>query len=103
MKRPLGASSQVYLIKLVNLESISDIKANDSDGPVSITPQEPVEITISLIPNNQRDVNMDWWIGAFAPFGTYWYAPSQRWVKSNKPISFGQIPLYELQRSCVAV
>ncbi len=44
---------------------------------------------------------MDWWIGAFTPFGNHWYAPSQKWIKSSKPISFGQIPLYQMPSTSI--
>ncbi len=97
-----GAGSyDIYLIKTKGSNAVPDIKANNSDYPIFTTPQKTVEITMSLIPNKQRDVTMDWWIGAFAPFGTYWYNSSQRWVKSGKPISFGQTPLDDMPNTSI--
>lgn len=41
----------------------------------------------------------DWWIGAFTPFGNYWVNPSLKWIKSDKPISVGQYPLFDLSET----
>ncbi len=74
------------------------IKANGQGGPFPVTvgPLDPVTVTISLDPHSRVGWVADWWIGALTTFGTYWVDPSLTWKKSNKPISVGQYPLFDL-------
>jgi hypothetical protein len=81
---------------LGSIEPVPDIKANSSDGPIIVSPTEPVSITVGLNPGNQTGQRADWWIGAFTPFGNYWLNPSLQWVPSSSPISVGQYPLFNL-------
>jgi len=46
---------------------VPDIKANGSDGPVTISPTDSLDITISLDPGTCTD-NADWWVLASTPF-----------------------------------
>ena len=74
-----------------------DIKANDSIGPLYVDPLLPVDVTVALSPDDMAGVSMDWWIGAFTSFGTYWFTyPSGAWVPSSAPICVGQIGLFDL-------
>jgi hypothetical protein len=58
-----------------------DIKANDSDGPVTISPDDPLSITIALDTGNMTDGNADWWVVVSTPFGWYHYdLGSGSWV-----------------------
>ncbi len=42
----------------VSAENLNlDIKANDSDGPITVLPSDPVSIQISLYPGDQAGVN----------------------------------------------
>jgi uncharacterized repeat protein (TIGR02543 family) len=52
-----------------------DIQANGSDGPVTVTPNDPVSIRISLDPANRTGQNADWWIAVNTPFAApgNWY------------------------------
>ena len=57
----------------VSAENLNlDIKANDSDGPITVLPSDPVSIQISLDPGEQAGVNAEWWIVAQTPFGMFW-------------------------------
>lgn len=80
-------------------EPVPDIKANGSDGPVIVTTNDTVEITVSLNAGGMSGESCDWWIGAFSPFGNYWVNPSRKWVPSNSPISVGQYPLFDLSET----
>jgi hypothetical protein len=72
------------------------IKANGKNGPVVVTPNDNVNITVSLDPRSMQDVNCDWWVAGLTTFGTYWLNPSLNWVKSDNPISVVQAPLSDL-------
>ena len=45
-----------------------DIKANGSDGPITVTPNDPVAINISIDPGDRNGQLADWWIAAKTPF-----------------------------------
>ena len=51
-------------------DPIPDIKANGWDGPLSITPSESCNITISLDPGDFSGQWTDWRLGVMSPFGT---------------------------------
>ena len=48
-----------------------DIKANGSNGPVSVSPGTPVAVTVSLNPGSYDAQNADWWAVELTPSGTY--------------------------------
>jgi hypothetical protein len=52
---------------------VPDIKANGSDGPVTLSPSEALSVTIALDPGTQGGGHADWWIAASSPFGWYHY------------------------------
>ena len=52
---------------------LPDIKANGSDGPVSIPEGDPISITIELDPGIYPGIQADWWCAADTPFGWYYY------------------------------
>lgn len=63
---------------------VPDIKANDSDGPVGITPGEILSVTIELDPGIHTGVKADWWVVVNTPFGWYSYdASTKRWSKGR--------------------
>ena len=45
-----------------------DIKANGSDGPITVPSNQAVSITISLDPGCLAGQNADWWIAFYKPF-----------------------------------
>jgi hypothetical protein len=51
---------------------IPDVKANGSDGPVTISQSDTLSVTIALNAAGNTD-NADWWVGVFTPFGWYYY------------------------------
>lgn len=44
------------------------IKANGSNSPITVSPQEPVSVSISLDPGEKEGQAADWWIAAQTPF-----------------------------------
>ena len=49
---------------------VPDIKANGQDGPLIVTPNHPVSVTISLDAGNKAGNNADWWIVVRTPFAS---------------------------------
>jgi hypothetical protein len=75
-----------------------DIKANGQDGPITVTPSDPVSIEISLNPGHKAGENADWWIVAHTPF-----APPSDWYSYVYPAGWMpginlcvQTPLFDL-------
>jgi len=65
---------------------ILDIKANASDGPVTLPQGNNLKITVALTPNDFDGQAADWWIQANSPFGLYWYKHPKKWIQSPTPI-----------------
>jgi len=57
-------------------EPIPDIKANGSDGPVTIKQSDVLNLEVALNPNDAPVVDYDWWILADTAFGWYSYRMS---------------------------
>jgi hypothetical protein len=87
----LVAGVTLYLTKGVE----PDIKANGSDGPISITTEDNLSITIELDPGNYPGVPADWWVVADAPFGWYHYDNTTRKWLPGFQVSY-QGPLFAL-------
>jgi len=64
---------------------VADIKANGSDGPITVSQSEPVSIEISLDPGDKTDQNADWWIAVKTPF-----APPDDWYTYVYPSGWWQ-------------
>jgi len=60
-------------------EPLPDIKANGSDGPLTVSSSTPVSITVSLDPGGQAGQNADWWVYADTPSGSYSYVYPSGW------------------------
>lgn len=45
-----------------------DIKANESDGPITVSSDDSVSITICLDPGNKVGQDADWWVATDTPF-----------------------------------
>lgn len=61
-------SFSCFHISAARAEPIPDIKANSSDGPVSVSTAEPLSITVELEALDWLGVNSDWWCVAKTPF-----------------------------------
>lgn len=66
----------LYLISWSQMpvNPIPDVKANGSDGPLTIKSSDNLFVTIELTPGNFSGHNADWWVLAdTSPFGWYYY------------------------------
>jgi hypothetical protein len=75
---------------------VPDIKANGSDGPVTIPQGDLLTVTVSLDPGNHDGEDADWWVVAGTPFGLFWYTLDLGWVRSDAPICVYGGPLFNL-------
>jgi hypothetical protein len=76
---------------------IPDIKANSLDGPLTVSPEEPVLVTVSLDPGEEAGEHADWWIAAVTPFGWYTYV-YPTWLLGINLCA--QAPLFDLSPPC---
>ena len=61
-----------------------DMTANGSDGPITVTQNDPVVINISLSPGDRNGQSADWWIAVKTPFpqpDQWWSYVYPHWVK----------------------
>jgi len=91
-----GSSSGNFTLFVIppNPPPIPDVKANGSDGPVTIPQGDNLIVTISLDPVTHNGEAADWWISANSPFGTFWFTLGSGWVFSGVPISVFGGPLF---------
>ena len=95
----MDAMVAAYKPTLWNSNSVfPDIKANGSDGPVSVLSTDPVKITVTLYPGNQAGQNADWWIGVLtslpAPNDWFTYVYPDGWKQGIH--LYARTPLFEL-------
>jgi hypothetical protein len=57
-----------------------DIKANGSDGPVTITRADTLTVTIEMDAGTHTGENCDWWLVMDTPKGRYYYDRTQGWL-----------------------
>ncbi|MBI4683132.1 MAG: hypothetical protein HY757_08550 [Nitrospirae bacterium] len=72
---------------------VPDIKANGSDGPLTITSSQSLKLTIALDDGSMAGTNADWWVLCDSPFGWYHYDLSS-WV-TGIAVTY-QGPLFDL-------
>jgi len=102
-----NGSNDVFVSKLdSNLSAaipLPDIKANGSDGPITLNQSDTLTITVSLNNNGITD-NADWWLAADTPFGLYFYTFSG-WVPYTEPAyqhALFYLPTYEVFSTSVS-
>ncbi|TAN35412.1 hypothetical protein EPN27_03920, partial [Patescibacteria group bacterium] len=76
-----------------------DIKANGSDGPLTLSVGTNLTVTVALDPRDYTGQSADWWVAATSPFGLYWYTLDRGWVRSDAPIRTYGGPLFTLAPS----
>jgi hypothetical protein len=52
---------------------IIDVKANGSDGPITITTSDMLTVTVSLSPASQMGKIANWYVVAYTPLSAGWY------------------------------
>ena len=77
---PVGGITGENYVKLCDFGSIKpDIKANDRDGSVTITPTDTLSVTLAFS-NGGNVNNADWWILWETPWGWYYYDLTSGWT-----------------------
>ncbi|MBI4739424.1 hypothetical protein HY772_07840, partial [Candidatus Woesearchaeota archaeon] len=76
------------------IDPVPDIKANGSDGPVTVTQNDNLSVTIALDDGDFSGDNADWWVLADTPFGCYYYNLSSGW-QPGMTVTY-QGPLFDL-------
>ncbi len=56
-----------------------DLKADNSDGPITISTSDVLSVTASLNAGSSSGTNADWWVVAGTPFGWYYYVYPGSW------------------------
>ena len=56
-----------------------DIEVNGQNGPLTISENTPVTLTISLDPGSLGGQSVDVWIWADTPFGRFYFSPENSW------------------------
>ena len=70
-----GDEKDIPLVHVWEISSTTspgpDIKANGSNGPLSVSSGTPVSVTVSLNPGSYDAQNADWWVVELTPSSTY--------------------------------
>lgn len=81
------------------VDPVPDIKANGSDGPITITPRDNLIVTVELNPGSHSNEDADWWVAANTRFGWYYYNINcSCWIPNPEPyppVTY-QGPLFDL-------
>lgn len=86
--------SDIAMSETVN-PPIPDIKANGSNGPITIDTNDTLTVNVSLSDGSNAGANADWWVVADTPFGLYHYGVgSNTWTPGL--IVTNQGPLFNL-------
>ena len=108
---PFGRGPQGDAIRIYNyvrcvrsgsqiLEIVPDIKANGSDGPLSISSGDVLSISISLDPGSSSGMEADWWVAAYAEELGWWTCVNpEGWYQGLYP--YAQTALYHLSSTVV--
>jgi hypothetical protein len=73
---------------------LPDIKANGSDGPITINRSETLSITVEFGSGFLSNNEADWWLVAQTPLGWYYYYRTSGWLPGREVTL--QIPLRDL-------
>jgi len=74
---------------------VPDIKANGSDGAITIGQGDVLSVTARLDPGDLVGVDADWWVNAWTPFGwTYYHYSDPLWLWALGLLVTWEGPLY---------
>jgi len=100
--RPLGQGYDIGAYERVNTAE-PNIQANGEGGQITVTPETPVTVTISLSSGNQSGMNAEWWIAVHTPLSNPWnwatYIYGQGWQSGIH--MYLQYPLSDLTTETV--
>ncbi|MHC4489396.1 MAG: metallophosphoesterase family protein [Planctomycetota bacterium] len=93
---PNSSDISFNLELLLTSDPVPDIKANGSDGPITIPYGTNLTVTIALDPGGHDGEDCDWWVVGGTSFGFFWYTLDRGWVRSDPPIRVYGGPLFDL-------
>jgi hypothetical protein len=67
-----------------------DIKANGSDGPITLGSSTTISVTVTLNPGGLAGNNADWWGAVSTPFGWYFYTFAG-WTTNQQSVYQGSL------------
>ncbi len=71
VSRPLGQGYDIGAYERVNTAE-PNIQANGEGGQITVTPETPVTVSISLSAGSESGTNAEWWIAAHTPLPSPW-------------------------------
>jgi len=74
---------------------VIDIRANDSDGPVSVDSLDSLSVEISFAPGAQEGADAEWFIAMSLPSGDFYSKTLGGWEEGIIPIT--QMPLLDFE------
>lgn len=85
----------------ISANPVPDIKANGSDGPITIEKSNTLSVNVSLIAGSGMGIDCDWWVVVATPFGWYYFdVGTMNWIyagSSYTDLSYThQGPLFNL-------
>jgi hypothetical protein len=89
-----NGTTDAFVIKFLSISPLPDIKANGSDGPITITRSDTLSITVEFDAGTFEGDEADWWLVAITPLGWYHYDRTFGWLPGRE-VSL-QIPLRDL-------
>lgn len=75
---------------------LPNIKANNQDGPITVSFGSPVTLNVKLYPGNNINQNADWWVAESPPSGTFNYYNLSRGSMVPGLLPTHQGPLFKL-------
>lgn len=69
--RPLGLGYDIGAYERVDTAE-PNIEANGQGGQITVTPETPVSVTVSVSSGDQTGTEMEWWIAAHTPLASPW-------------------------------
>lgn len=96
---PQGSSlTDIYLVfqdATVPAAPVIDVKANGSDGPLSVSSGQTVTFQLTLSPGDYEGFATDLYVGFLTPSGNFWSTPSG-WKPSVTPVVYEFVPVKTL-------
>jgi hypothetical protein len=75
-------SGSAYIYEMLETAPAPDIKANDSDGPITISTLDSLSVAVTMQAGDFSSTNCDWWCAAQTPWGWYCYDyESNQWIE----------------------
>jgi hypothetical protein len=77
------------------------ITANNSSGQITLNQSDALSVFVSLDAGDGLDIDADWWLAAYTPFGWYYYVYPDQWYYASvlediRPAYQG--PLFDLSQ-----